>query len=186
MEDFAPPRYLTHSECCYNTVSCTVIDRRVLRCQSAEFHVGCVGECVWSQCCLVFKLLTVSSTTTSRRNNSSSFQYMSRPLLYPMHTISVKSVARSLARHFHWRPSLHQLSSRMQLGLGMDTCVEKGRVDVILTSGPVSSSDLEMVSPLPAVTDRRKRKTQLHSMVRGNVFRDCVVFRVWTFLYLQP
>jgi len=61
----------------------------------------------------------------------------------------------------------------MQLGLGMDTCVEKDRVDVILTSCPVSSSELEMVSPLPAVTERRKRKTQLHSMFRISVFRDC-------------
>jgi hypothetical protein len=29
------------------------------------------------------------------------------------------------------------------------------------------------VSPLPAVNDRRKRKTQLHSMVWVSVLRDC-------------
>jgi hypothetical protein len=46
-------------------------------------------------------------------------------------------------------------------------------VDVIITSGPVSTSDLELVSPLPAVPDRRKRKIQLHPMVRVSVFRNC-------------
>ena len=56
----------------------------------------------------------------------------------------------------------------------MDTCGEKGRVVGIVTSGPVSSSDLEMGSPLPAVTDRRKIKTPLHSMVKVSVFRDTV------------
>ena len=44
---------------------------------------------------------------------------------------------------------------------------------VIVTSVPIFSSDLEPVSPLPAVTDRRKRKKQLHPKVRVSVFRDC-------------
>ena len=56
----------------------------------------------------------------------------------------------------------------------MDTYGEKVIVDVIVTSGPVSNSDLELVSPLPAVPDRRKRKIQLHPMVRVSVVRDCV------------
>ena len=46
-------------------------------------------------------------------------------------------------------------------------------MDVIDTSGPVSSSDLEMLNPLPAVTDRRKTQTQFCSMIRVSVFRDC-------------
>ena len=56
----------------------------------------------------------------------------------------------------------------------MDTYGEKVIVDVIVTSGPVSNSDLELVSPLPAVIDRRKRKIRLHPMVRVSVVRDCV------------
>ena len=55
----------------------------------------------------------------------------------------------------------------------MDTCEEKDRVDLSDIPGHFSTSDLEMVSPLPAVTDRRKRKTQLHPMVIVSVFRDC-------------
>jgi hypothetical protein len=56
----------------------------------------------------------------------------------------------------------------------VDTCGENGIVDVIITSDPVSTSDLELVSPLPAVPDRRKKKIQLHPMVRISVVRDCV------------
>ena len=55
----------------------------------------------------------------------------------------------------------------------MDTYGKKDTVDDIVITGPVSISDLELVSPLPAVTDRRKRKIQLHPMVRVSVFRDC-------------
>ena len=55
----------------------------------------------------------------------------------------------------------------------MDTYGKKGTVDVIITSDPVSTSDLELVSPLPAVPDRRKRKIQLHPMVRVSVFSVC-------------
>ena len=46
-------------------------------------------------------------------------------------------------------------------------------MDVIVTSVPIFSSDLELVSPLPAVTDRKKRKKQVHPMVRVSVFRNC-------------
>ena len=55
----------------------------------------------------------------------------------------------------------------------MDTCEEKDRVDVIDILGYFFSSDLELVSPLPAVPDRRKRKIQLHPMVRVSVFSVC-------------
>jgi hypothetical protein len=55
----------------------------------------------------------------------------------------------------------------------VDTCEEKGRVYVSDIPGHFSSSELELVSPLPVVTDRIKIKTQLHSMVRVIVFRDC-------------
>ena len=55
----------------------------------------------------------------------------------------------------------------------MDTCEEKDRVDVSDIPSHFFSSDLELVSPLPAVPDRRKRKIQLHPMVRVSVFRDC-------------
>ena len=55
----------------------------------------------------------------------------------------------------------------------MDTYGENGRVDVIVTSSPVSFSDLKLLILLPAVTDKRKRKTQLHSMFRVSVFSDC-------------
>ena len=56
----------------------------------------------------------------------------------------------------------------------MDTCEEKDRVDVSDIPSHFFSSDLELVSPLPAVPDRRKRKIQLHPMVRISVVRDCV------------
>ena len=55
----------------------------------------------------------------------------------------------------------------------MDTYGKKDTVDDIVITGPVSISDLELVSPLPAVTDRRKRKIQLHPMVRVSVFSVC-------------
>ena len=55
----------------------------------------------------------------------------------------------------------------------MDTYGKKDTVDDIVITGPVSISDLELVSPLPAVTDRRKRKILLNPMVRVSVFRDC-------------
>jgi hypothetical protein len=47
----------------------------------------------------------------------------------------------------------------------VDSCGEKCTVDDFVITGPVFISDFELVSPLPAVNDRRKRKTQLHSMV---------------------
>jgi hypothetical protein len=50
--------------------------------------------------------------------------------------------------------------------------VKRKTVDVIDILGHFLSSDLELVSPLPAVPDRRKRKIQLHFMVRVSVFRD--------------
>jgi hypothetical protein len=91
-----------------------------------------------------------------------------------VHVVVSECVSRSLAGHLHWSPRLYQLRSRLlQLDLRVDAWGEKYRVEVIVTSGPVSTSDLELVSPLPAVPDRMKRKIQIHSMVRVSVFRDC-------------
>jgi hypothetical protein len=59
------------------------------------------------------------------------------------------------------------------LDLRVDTFEEKGRVYISDIPGHFSSSELELLSPLPAVPDRRKRKTQLHPMVIVSVFRDC-------------
>ena len=97
----APPEFLTHSGCGYNTVSCTVIDGRVLRCQAAELHVGCAGGCVYSQCGLALELLIVVSTITTRINISNPLKALSRPLLHPVHPVAGEGVARSLAGHFH-------------------------------------------------------------------------------------
>jgi hypothetical protein len=164
---------MTHSGCGYKTVSCTVIDRRVLRGQAAELHVGCAGGFVWSQCGLAFELLIVLSTIIVRINISNPLKALPRLLLHPVHNIASECVSRSLAGHLHWSPRLYQLRSRLlQLELRVDTWGEKVRVDVIVTSGPVSTSDFELVGPLPAVPDRRKRNIQLHSMVRVSVFRD--------------
>lgn len=44
----APPGFLTQSVCGFNTVSCTVIDHRVLRGQAAKLYVGCAGGFVFS------------------------------------------------------------------------------------------------------------------------------------------
>ena len=63
-------------------------------------------------------------------------------------------------------------SRLLQVDLRVDTYVEKGRIYVSDIPGHFFSSDLELVSPLPAVPDRRKRKIQLHFMVRVSVFRD--------------
>ena len=129
-----PPGFLTLSGCGCNTVSCTVIDRRVLRCQAAELHVGCAGGFVYSQCGLALELLIVVSTTTTRINISNPLKALSRPLLHPVHPVAGEGVARSLAGQLHWSPRLHKLSPRLlQLDLGVDTCGEKGRVDVIVT-----------------------------------------------------
>ena len=169
-----PPGFLTLSGCGCNTVSCTVIDRRVLRCQAAELHVGCAGGFVYSQCGLALELLVVASTTIVRINFSNPLKALSMALLHPVHVVASEWVTRSLAGYLHWSPRLHQLRSRLlQLDLAMDTYGEKVIVDVIVTSGPVSTSDLELVSPLPAVPDRRKRKIQLHPMVRVSVFSVC-------------
>jgi hypothetical protein len=72
------------------------------------------------------------------------------------------------------KPQAHQLRSRLlQLDLRVDTCEKKDRVDVIDILGYFLSSDLELVSLLPAVPDRRKRKIQLNFMVRVSVLRHC-------------
>ena len=121
----APPGFLTHSGCGYNTVSCTEIDRRVLRCQAAELHVGCAGGCVYSQCGLALELLIVVSFTIRRVNVTNPFKALSRPLLHPIHPVAGEGVARSLAGQLHWRPRPHQLSPRLlQLNLGLDTYEE--------------------------------------------------------------
>ena len=97
----APPGFLTHSGCGCNTVSCTVIDGRVLRCQAAELHVGCAGGCVCSQCGLALELLIVVSITTSRVNISNPLKAMSRPLLYPTYPVVSEGVSRNLAGLLH-------------------------------------------------------------------------------------
>ena len=93
--------FLTQSGCGFNTVSCTVIDGRVLRCQAAELHVGCAGGFVCSQYGLALELLIVGSTTSFRINSSNPFQAMHRCLLHPVHFIVSKCVARSLAGQLH-------------------------------------------------------------------------------------
>jgi hypothetical protein len=97
----APPVFLTHSGYGCNTVSCTEIDRRVLRCQAAELHVGCAGGCVYSQCGLALELLIIISTTTSRKNLSNPLKALSRPLSYPLHPVAGEGIARSLAGYLH-------------------------------------------------------------------------------------
>ena len=73
--------FLTQSGCGFNTVSCTVIDGRVLRCQAAELHVGCAGGLVYSQCGLALELLVVASTTIVRINISNPLKALSMALL---------------------------------------------------------------------------------------------------------
>ena len=82
-------------------MSCTVIDRRVLRCQAAELHVGCAGGFVYSQCGLALELLVVASIIIIRINISNPVQALSRPLLHPVHPVAGESVARSLAGQLH-------------------------------------------------------------------------------------
>ena len=93
--------FLTQSGCGFNTVSCTVIDGRVLRCQAAELHVGCAGGFVCSQCGLALELLIVVSITTSRINLSNPLKALSSSLLHPAYTIACEGVARSLAGQLH-------------------------------------------------------------------------------------
>ena len=143
-----PPVFLTLSGCGCNTVSCTVIDRRVLRCQAAEIHVGCAGGCVYSQCGLALELLIVVSITTIRMNLSNPLKALSRPLLRPVHPGAGEGVARSLAGQLHWSSRPHQHRPRLlQLDLGVDTCGEKGRVDVIVTHVYGQTSSLLLWAP---------------------------------------
>ena len=131
----APPGLLTHSGCGCNTVSCTIIDRRVFRCQAAELHVGCAGGFVCSQCGLALELLIVVSTSISRINICNPLQALSRPLFHPVNIVAGKVVAWSLSGQFQWGSRLYQLSPRLlQLYLGVDTCGEKGKVDVPVPS----------------------------------------------------
>ena len=97
----APPGFLTHSGCGCNTVSCTVIDCRVFRCQAAELHVGCAGGCVCSQCGLALELLIVLSITISRKKISNPLQALSWLLLHPVNSVASEGVARSLAGQLH-------------------------------------------------------------------------------------
>ena len=82
-------------------MSCTVIDRRVLRCQAAELHVGCAGGFVYSQCGLALELLIVVSIAIRRINLSDPLKALSRPLFYPLHPVAGEGVARSLAGQLH-------------------------------------------------------------------------------------
>ena len=69
-------------------MSCTVIDHRVLRFQSAELHVGCAEGLVYSQCGLVFELLVVASITIVRNNKSNPLKALSMALLHPVHVVA--------------------------------------------------------------------------------------------------
>ena len=82
-------------------MSCTEIDRRVLRCQAAELHVGCAGGFVYSQCGLALELLVVASTTIVRINISNPLKALSMALLHPVHVVVSECVSRSLAGHLH-------------------------------------------------------------------------------------
>ena len=144
----SPPGFVTHSGCGCITVSCTVIDGRILRCQSGKFHIGCAGGFVYSQCGLALELLIVVSTTIARINLSNPLKALSRPLLHPVHIVAGEGVARSLAGQLHWSPRLHQFSPRLlQLDLGVDTCGEKGKVDVIVTHVYGQTSSLLLWAP---------------------------------------
>ena len=109
----ASPGFLTHSGCGCNTVSCTVIDRWIIRCQASELHVGCAGGFVCSQCGLALELLSIFSFTICWINPSNPLQSLPRLLLHPVHPVASEGVSWSLARHLHWSPRLHQLSPRL-------------------------------------------------------------------------
>ena len=109
----ASPGFLTHSGCGCNTVSCTVIDCWVLRCQAAELHVGCAGGFVCSQCGLALELLSIFSFTIFWINLSNPLQSLTRLLLHPAYIVACEGVSWSLARHLHWSPRPHQLSPRL-------------------------------------------------------------------------
>ena len=82
-------------------MSCTVIDRRVLRSQAAELHVGCAGGIVDSQCGLALELLVVASTTIVRINISNPLKALSMALLHPVHVVVSERVSRSLTGYLH-------------------------------------------------------------------------------------
>lgn len=167
--------FLTHTGCGCNTVSLsgTVIDCRVFKCQAADLHVGCAGWFVYSQCGLALKLLSISSVTC-RTNPSNPLQFLSRPLLHPVHIVVSEFVARSFARQFHWGPRLLQLSPRLlQLDLWVDCCGKKGKVNIIVIRVHVWTSRLELGSPLPVDAANRKRIIQLWIMMMSRVFSDC-------------
>ena len=70
------------------TVSCMVIDRRFLRCQAAELHVGCAGGLVYSQCGLALELLVVANITIVRNNKSNPLKALFMALLHPVHVVA--------------------------------------------------------------------------------------------------
>ena len=51
-------------------MSCKVINRRVLKCQAVELHVGCAGGFVYSKYGLAFELLVVASIIIVRINKA--------------------------------------------------------------------------------------------------------------------
>jgi hypothetical protein len=82
-------------------VSYTIIDCRVLRCQSAELDIGCSAGFVYSQCGLDLELFTVVSATIVIINISNPFMAFSMTLLYPVHSVVTECVSRSLAGHHY-------------------------------------------------------------------------------------
>ena len=124
-EKTASPWFRTPAGCGHNTVSRTVIDCGVLRCQAAELHVGCARGFVCSQCGLALELLSIVSSTNSRMNSSYPLQVVSCSLLHPVHIVVGEGISRSPAKHLHWGPRLQYLRPRLiHLDLGMDTCGE--------------------------------------------------------------
>ena len=69
-------------------MSCRVIDRRVLRFQAVELHVGCAEGLVYSQCGLALKLLVVASITIVGNNKSNLLNDLSMALLHPVHVVA--------------------------------------------------------------------------------------------------
>ena len=180
----ASPGFLTRSGCGCNTVSCTEIDCRVLRCQADELHIGCAGGFVYRECGLALELLSIVSITTYRINSSNPLQSLTRPLLHPVHSIVSEGVAWSLAGQLHGEPWFPYLSSRLQqLDLGFDTYRDKERVGIIVNSILFLIRILNFERLLPVATDIRKRIIQLQFMVR-TLCVQWLFKRYWPYIVL--
>ena len=98
-------RVLTDSPCSCNTVSCTVGDHRVHRCQATKLRVCCSGGFAYSKVGFALELLFIKNTAISKMNSSNSLQALPLSLIHTVHIVA-KVLPEVFQDKFHKVPGL--------------------------------------------------------------------------------